>query len=150
MAKADDAQVQERIEYMADLIVQGKSQAQAVSYVFDTCDWNITKRQLRDYYKRAQVHLANEATAIDRRAALVSQLRRYEHHYNAMRESGDHRGAVVVVDKIVALLNLDSAPALEVNWRDELNQAGAGEDDVRQVVYALLTGGDTVEVQTDE
>jgi len=139
--KVEAEEKNRRVSMCFDLLMKGWSQAEIVRHLHDKEDWNLTKRQLRNYVYDAQKMIATEVQQIDRRALLYTAHHRYEMIYREAMETGNHRDAMAALDRIVALWHLNVADALKVDWRNELEAVSDDPDALRDKIIHLLESG---------
>ena len=63
--KVEAEEKNRRVSMCFDLLMKGWSQAEIVRHLHDKEDWNLTKRQLRNYVYDAQKMIATEVQQID-------------------------------------------------------------------------------------
>lgn len=116
----------ERLNIISAMIWQGMSQAKIVNEILDKPDkypWNLSARQLRNYYKECWDNFDKNAGSINRSAWFTVTLNRYDDDYGIAKAAGDRKEARENNTAIANLLHLDK-PGYDMDWRKTLKDAG--------------------------
>lgn len=138
-----------RYEFIENLIAQGLQKRHVVNYIRDhdhELGWNITDRQVRNYFDTVMKRMAEGASQIDRRQYHVRSLKRLDYIYRVSLEAGDRRQALAAEREIIQLLHLDQ-PGAEMDWKQAAEAAGIDPEKALQRILEAHAELDRVEQQ---
>lgn len=121
-----------RYSIVEDLIAQGLQKRHIVRWIQDhnaDLKWNLSDRQLRNYYDTVMQRMSEMAGKLDRRMYHVRSLQRLDYLYRTAVEVGDRKNALAAEREIINLLKLDS-PGADMDWREAAQKAGIDPDNV--------------------
>jgi predicted metalloendopeptidase len=141
--RADLGELETRLDIISGLITQGMAQADVVKHCLEKhTDWQVTDRQLRNYYKAAWERLSVDALGIDRRARLALMVNRLDTQYAKADASNDRKNAIYATVEQIKLLRL-ATPQADFDWRKVAQDAGVDPDTLfEQMVQTFQTVGD--------
>lgn len=135
-------EVERRITVAFQLLMQGWKESRIVDHLHSTADWNVTRRQIRNYITEAQKMHAAEVRNVDRRVLLNSAHNELLYLYERAKEDQDWKEARACLLAIVELWNVNVADALTVDWRDEMKSTGRNPEAVRDKIIDFLEAAD--------
>lgn len=149
--QADQGELEIRLEYIRSCIAGGMNQAAIVNHIREEKkDWNITDRQVRNYYATVWKEYGNDATGVDRAAYFVRTLDRLDHIYGVAMEAKDFKSALQATGELIRLLRLD-IPSADFDWKKAAKEAGLSPSDVfEQVVQAVQASKELTHAETTD
>ncbi len=103
--KSNAAEVQQRVEQVLPLMLDGKTFAEIVQFAADS-GWNVGERQLRNYVFKANCVLS-ATLETNRRILLARHIAMREVLYGRAVEEKDIRAALAVLDSLAKVQGLD-------------------------------------------
>lgn len=127
----DPAEVAQRLEVVREYIVLGLSERKIIRHLleYDNQKWQVSERQLRNYYNRVKETMHDEANEIDRPYYFALNVARLDYLYGRAVVNGDDKTANQIAATQIKLLRLDT-PQYEMNWRKAAQQAGYDPDTI--------------------
>lgn len=135
---ADKATLAMRLDIIKAMIVAGKQQSDIVKEcVAQHPEWNLSKRQLRNYCYAAKRSLAKAAPNIDLEAEFMVAKLRNDLLFSTAFEAKDNRTALSANVENIKLMQLASAK-FKKQWAEKFASAGVDPDKAMNQFIAIL------------
>jgi len=116
MGRATEAEVIERTNVVAELLVRGADRQRVLQYA--ATNWGLADRQADTYIAKANKAIA-ESAAVERDHEIGRGLRRLHYLYNRAVQEGNLRIALEVVRETNKMLGLNAPTQVEVDDKRE-------------------------------
>ena len=118
MSKASNAEIELRIQTVAEMLIKATGREKILRYCAD--NWNIQERQSDEYISRALDKIKKNREFIDIQQEIDLQKARFEDLYGKNYIIQDYRECRQVLDSIAKLLGLNEPEKLNISGEVEL------------------------------
>lgn len=140
-AKASEAQMEQRVTAVFELLTRGVSRAGILQYVAKETDWNVSERTIDSYIARANERFAEHA-AVRRDLEFGKALRRTEYVYLAAMKVHDYQRALAALREINLLMGLYAPTKTEIGGIENGAPIPIVVGDYRSVLTPLAPADD--------